>query len=179
MDALKLKLKTLPFGTQIVECHVDKSFFNDTVHIEVRHADIDVTLVVKRLTETTYHLDITCRGTMVIPCDRCLDDMQHMVDANYGVSVKQEGTVLDDSNDALLQVPASWRELDASPLVRDTILLTLPLTHCHELPEQCNSDMLALLDNHAAEATTDDTASATDPRWAALAQLRDEEKKEL
>jgi len=176
-DALKLKLNTLPFGIEVIECHVDEAFFDGVEHADVRHADVDVALQVNRLGETDYRLDITCRGTLTIPCDRCLDDMVHEVDATYGVTVKQEGTVLDDSHDDLLLVPASWSELDAAPLVRDTVLLTLPLTHCHATREECNSDMLALLDDHSAGVVADDEGTgegATDPRWDALKKLKGE-----
>jgi hypothetical protein len=58
VDALKLKIKTLPFGTHTVDCHLDESFFNTDEQTEVRRADIDVTLEVTRKTENTCHLEI-------------------------------------------------------------------------------------------------------------------------
>ena len=81
VDALKLKLKTLPFGTHAVECHLDESFFNLDEQTEVRRADVDVTLQVTRKSENTYHLEIACDGTVTIPCDRCLDDLDLPVEA--------------------------------------------------------------------------------------------------
>ena len=153
---MKLKLKTLPFGTHAVECHLDESFFNLDEQTEVRRADVDVTLQVTRKSENTYHLEIACDGTLTIPCDRCLDDLDLPVEVDYSLNVEQMGTELDDSNDELLIVPSDWRELDAAPLVRDTVLLSLPMTHCHENEDDCNADMLNVLDSHSVEVVPDD-----------------------
>ena len=177
VDALKLKIKTLPFGTHTVECHLDESFFDGQEQIEVRRADVDVIVEVTRKSENTCHLEISCHGTVTTPCDRCLDDLDLPVDVDYSLNVEQMGTEYDDSNDGLLIVPEEWRELDTAPLVRDTVLLAVPMTHSHENPEDCNPDMLDVLDCHRVEAVpdNDDTQSettGTDPRWEALKKLK-------
>ena len=181
VDALRLKIKTLPFGTHTVECHVDESFFNLDDQTEVRRADVDVTLNVTRKSENTYRLEIACRGTVTTACDRCLDDLDLPVDTDYCLNVEQMGTELDDTGDELLIVPSDWRELDAAPLVRDTILLSLPMTHCHESEDDCNADMLDVLDQHLAEAVPDgdegpqsETTTGTDPRWEVLRKLKEQ-----
>ena len=180
VDALKLKIKTLPFGTHTVECHVDESFFNLDEQNEVRRADVDVTVQVTRKSENTYRLEISCRGTVTTACDRCLDDLDLPVDVDYRLNVEQMGTELDDSNDELLIVPSDWRELDAAPLVRDTVLLAMPMTHCHENEEDCNPDVLDVLDSHRAEAVPDgdddqqSETTGTDPRWEALKKLKEQ-----
>ena len=178
VDALKLKIKTLPFGTHTVECHLDESFFNLEEQHEVRKADVDVTLVVTRKSENTFHLEISCNGSVTVTCDRCLDDLDLPVDTNYRLNVEQMGTELDDMNDELLIVPSDWRELDTAPLVRDTVLLAIPMTHYHENEEDCNPHMLDVLDCHLAEAVPDNDdnqqseTTGTDPRWEALKKLK-------
>ena len=180
VDALKLKIKTLPFGTHAVECHLDESFFNTDEQNEVRRADVHVNLEVTRKSENTYRLEIACNGTLTTACDRCLDDLDLPVDVTYCLNVEQMGNELDDSNDELLIVPADWRELDAAPLVRDTVLLAMPMTHVHENEEDCNADMLEALDSHRVEAVPDDDDQpqsetiGTDPRWEALRKLKEQ-----
>ncbi len=174
-----LKLKTLPFGTHAIECHLDESFFNIDELSEVRRADVDVTLEVTRKSENTYHLEINCNGTVTIPCDRCLDDLDLPVEENYCLNVEQMGTELDDTGDELLIVPSDWRELDTAPIVRDTVLLAIPMTHCHESEDDCNPDMLDALDSHLAGAVPDDDdtqseTTGTDPRWEALKKLKEQ-----
>ena len=178
VDALKLKIKTLPFGIHAVECHVDESFFNIDEQTEGRRADVDVTLEVTRKSENTYHLEISCNGTVTMPCDRCLDDLDLPVDVDYRLDVEQMGTELDDTRDELLIVPSDWRELDAAPLVRDTVLLSLPMTHCHPNEDDCNPAMLDVLDSHRVETVPDgdddpqSETTGTDPRWEALKKLK-------
>ncbi len=180
VDALKLKIKTLPFGTHAVECHLDESFFNDMEQTEVRRADVDVTVNVTRKSETTYRLEIACHGSVTVPCDRCLDDLDLPVDEEYRLNVEQTGNELDDSNDELLVVPSEWRELDTAPLVRDTVLLAIPMTHCHDSEDDCNADMLDMLESHRVETVHDDDdqpqseTTGTDPRWEALKKLREQ-----
>jgi len=180
VDALKLKIKTLPFGTHTVECHLDESFFNQEEQIEVRHADVEITLNVTRNSENTYRLEIACDGTVTIPCDRCLDDLDLPVAEDYCLNVEQMGTELDDSNDELLIVPQDWRELDVAPIVRDTVLLAIPMMRCHQNEDDCNADMLNLLDCHRVEAVPDDDddnnkqTTSTDPRWEALKKLKEQ-----
>ena len=174
-----LKLKTLPFGTHAIECHLDESFFNIDELSEVRRADVDVTLEVTRKSESTYHLEINCNGTVTIPCDRCLDDLDLPVEENYCLNVEQMGTELDDTGDELLIVPSDWRELDTAPIVRDTVLLAIPMTHCHESEDDCNPDMLDVLDSHLAGAVPDEDdnqseTTGTDPRWEALKKLKEQ-----
>ena len=177
---MRLKIKTLPFGTHTVECHLDESFFNSEEQTEVRRADVDVNLEVTRKSENTFHLEIACNGTVTTACDRCLDDLDLPVDVNYSLNVEQMGNELDDSNDELLIVPAEWRELDAASLVRDTVLLALPMTHCHENEEDCSAVMLNVLDSHRVETvpdgeeTTESETTGTDPRWEALRKLKEQ-----
>ena len=180
VDALKLKIKTLPFGIHAVECHLDKSFFNDEEQTEVRQADVDVTLNVTRKSETAFRLEIACHGTVTVPCDRCLDNLDLPVDVDYRLNVEQMGEELDDSNDELLIIPSHWRELDATPLVRDTILLAIPMTHSHESEDDCNAAVVDVLVSHRVEAVPDadgdpqSETTGTDPRWEALKKLREQ-----
>ena len=88
----------------------------------------------------------------------------------------------------MLTVPQSWWELDLQPLMRDTVLLTIPIMHVH--PEGgCNSAMMEQLSTHSAIDLADDEAmreaagdaadtdendnKETDPRWDALKKLLD------
>ncbi|MBR5726359.1 MAG: DUF177 domain-containing protein [Muribaculaceae bacterium] len=180
VDALKLKIKTLPFGTHAVECHLDESFFNGQEQAEVRRANVDVTLEVTRKSESTYRLEISCNGTVTVACDRCLDDLDLPVEVDYRLNVEQMGTEFDDSNDELLIVPSDWRELDAAPIVRDTVLLAIPMTHCHENEDDCNTVMLDVLESHRVETVPDgedgpqSETTGTDPRWEALRKLKEQ-----
>ena len=183
---MKLSIASLPFGSQQFDYHVDGKFFNEIEVSEVRSGSVDVAISVTHTQEGIYDLDFVCNGVITIPCDRCLDDMELPVDATYHLTVKM-GDTLDDSLDNVLVIPSSWRTLDLEPIVRDTVLLTIPMMHTHS-PGECNQEMLGQLERHAARGyesdedfaeppqereDNEDAAGAIDPRWAALKQLLD------
>ena len=172
MASFKLNLKALPFESQSVNYRLGKEFFEGDEPTEVSEADVEVVVTVTRKSDCDYRLSISCQGTIEIPCDRCLEPMIHQVDTTYPITIRQEGAELDDSRDGLLLVPEDWRELDLTPLVRDTVLLTIPIMHTHA-PGECNAEMLAHLagEDDAAAAASAATES-TDQRWEALRKLK-------
>jgi len=180
---MKLSIASLPFGSEQFNYHLDGKFFNEIEDSEVRSGSVDVAVSVNHSQEGIYELDFVCNGVINIPCDRCLDDMEHHVDTTYHLTVKM-GDALDDSLDNVLVIPSSWRNLDLAPIVRDTVLLTIPMMHVHS-PGECNEEMLGRLSEHAAhdydsdddffappqQSDNEDTPQSIDPRWAALQKL--------
>ncbi|MBR1803505.1 MAG: DUF177 domain-containing protein [Muribaculaceae bacterium] len=137
-------------------------------------ASVDVDVTITRKSEVDYEMSMDCHGSLTIPCDRCLEAMTHEVDTTYELSVRQEGDELDDSRDRVLIVPASWHELDVEPLIRDTVLLTVPIMHAHDEGE-CNPDMISALEAHESATPVSENEPAeqdTDPRWEALRKLK-------
>lgn len=189
MASRKLPLKTLSIGVQEFNYHLDAAFFNDVEATDVREASVDAVVKVDRKDDEIYQLSFEFSGEITIPCDRCLDDMQLPVATTYNLTVK-EGEEYDDSDDEVLVIPGHWRELDLTPLMRDTVLLTIPIMHAH--PEgECNPQMLDRLEQIRAvnitddeqlydpeagvdnEETTNNSSDDIDPRWAALKKLKD------
>ena len=189
MASHKLPLKTLSIGVQEFNYHLDAAFFNDVEATDVREASVDAVVKVVRKDDEIYQLSFEFSGEITIPCDRCLDDMQLPVATTYNLTVK-EGEEYDDSDDEVLVIPGHWRELDLTPLMRDTVLLTIPIMHAH--PEgECNPQMLDRLEQIRAvnitddeqlydpeagvdnEETTNNSSDDIDPRWAALKKLKD------
>ncbi|MBO7609591.1 MAG: DUF177 domain-containing protein [Muribaculaceae bacterium] len=177
MASFKWNLKALPFGNQSVIYHLDGSFFRENEPTRIFAANVDVDFSISRKSEQDYELAMDCHGTLNIECDRCLEEMVHVVDVRYELSVRQEGSDYDDSNEHVLVVPSSWRELDVEPLVRDTVLLTIPIMHHHDDGE-CNSEMMDALGRHSVthasenEEDNNDGEAAIDPRWEALQKLK-------
>ena len=192
MASFKLPLRGLTFGTKEFSYQLSEDFFNETGASEVHRASVAATLKVVHEHEGIYELHFAFKGELQIPCDRCLDLMPLEVDTTWQIRVKY-GPRYDDSCDDVLMVPESWRELDLQPLMRDTVLLTIPIKHVH--PEGgCNEQMMAQLSSHAAIDLSDDddymhqagggdednndddndnAEKGTDPRWDALKQLLD------
>lgn len=112
--------------------------------------------------------EVTCRWTG--PCSRCLEPIEGAITAvveELFTSVPTEGeTYLLDED-----------RVDLLPMVRDAILLELPVSavpcpegdRCPNLPPELVASLAAETDDAAPEE-----ARGGDPRWAVLDRLRDE-----
>lgn len=119
---------------------------------DVISADVKVHLdLVKR--HEAYDLTFTCKGMIQIPCDRCLDPLDHDVDTTYHITVEY-GDKYDDVSDDLLVIPYSDTYLNVAYMLYDTIMLTVPLRHVHPAG-QCNKAMAAVLSRHHSPVAED------------------------
>lgn len=187
----KLPLKSMSPGVHEFDYRLGKQFFEDMESSDVRDADVYVHLTVTYANDV-YALTFVCRGTVTVPCDRCLDDLTLDVDASYGIKVKYGDSYRDDS-DELMEIPASDNDLNVAYMIFDTVSLAIPIKHVHPMGK-CNRAMSSLLKKHRATDASDpdseledqlidemdsmpDTAdgaaqASTDPRWDALKGLQ-------
>ncbi|MDE6439071.1 MAG: DUF177 domain-containing protein [Muribaculaceae bacterium] len=187
-----LPLKSLAKGTHQFEYRLDKQFFDNMESADVRDADVSVALTVTYANDV-YDLQFAVKGTVVVPCDRCLDDLTLDVDTTYGVKVKYGEEFRDDSDD-IMEIPESENSLNVAYMIFDTVSLAIPIKHVHPMGK-CNRAMSSLLKKHKATAANDpdadleedlidemdsmpdvadDSASdaPTDPRWDKLKDLQ-------
>lgn len=180
----KLPLKSMPIGSQEFDYHLDKQFFINMESSDVHGADLNVHLTVVNRGEM-YDLTFVITGEVTLICDRCLDNMQHEIDATYHITVKY-GEEYNDDTDDLLEIPASDNYLNVAYMIYDTVELAIPLKHVHA-PGKCNRAMSGKLNKHRARiADSDDPEmeemldemdsteedAPTDPRWSALEGLK-------
>lgn len=190
-SAFKLPLKSLAPGTHEFDYKLDHQFFLNMEYDEIRDADLDVHLTVKHNHDLyALHFDIT--GTVLMLCDRCLDDLVVPIDTTYDISVEY-GQDYNDESDDLLVIPQSDNELNVAYMLYDTVVLAIPIKHVHPMGK-CNRQMSALLKKHRAGVSAEDEALAEsmiesieemddapddpappDPRWDALKGLADKE----
>lgn len=179
-------------GTQEFEYELGKEFFRDMDSADVMKGNVKVMLSVK-LIDDSYDLNFVIKGIISIPCDRCLDDMEHEVDTKYHLTVKY-GKEYSDENDDVLIIPESDNYLNVAYMIYDSVVLTIPLKHVHPMGK-CNKGMSAQLKKHATKSIddsdeegvefddsdefetndieTDESGVPTDPRWDALKDLKD------
>lgn len=172
-DEFDLPLKGLPAGTQDFSYHLGDDFFRNMESADVSAGDVNVALSVNHVGDI-YELCFTVSGVISIPCDRCLDPMQHHVDATYAMSVKYGDEYAEGDDQTVL--PHSMATFNVANVIYDTVMLTIPIMHVHPDGE-CNEEMSRLLAQHSAGAPADDedddSDKECDPRWEALKRLTD------
>lgn len=124
---------------------LDTDFFRAMEQPDVLSADVKVRLQIDHK-NGVYYCRFTGEGVMEIPCDRCLEAMQHTVAFDEALTIKY-GPEYDDGTDGVLVVPEESAGLDIAPLLSDMAMLTIPMRHVHA-SGGCNPAMQQLLHEH-------------------------------
>ena len=153
-------------------------FFTDIDASEIHKGHLDVQLKVKK-SIGAYVLDFHITGSVTVPCDRCLSDLELPVDTENVLKVKL-GAEFSDEDDMVI-VPEEDGYINVAWFLYEFIALAVPMKHVHA-PGKCNKAMSSKLKKHTArsmedEYEDDDTEGevkpeiTTDPRWDGLKGL--------
>ena len=177
----------MPVGTTTEHKYrLENEFFANIDGPEVQRGKVDVALTVKR-TATVFELNFDLSGVIYIPCDRCLDDMELIIDTDEQLFIKL-GHEYKEESDNMLIIPEDEGELNIAWFLYEFIALTIPIKHVHPYGK-CNKEMSERLQKmsakridddediddipeYADDATSQDEEQPTDPRWDALKKLK-------
>ena len=155
----KVQLASLPDGHHEQEFECGTEFFKNMENPDIISSDVKVHLDLDKKNDA-YDCTFHCKGMLKIPCDRCLDPIDHEVDATYHIIVKY-GDDYNDESDDLLIIPESDPYLNVAYMLYDTIVLTIPLRHVHPMGK-CNRAMMAALNKHGKSSGDDEVDAAMD-----------------
>ena len=178
-----IDLKNLTPGTHDFEYLLENKFFVDIDGNEVHKGHVNVHLTVKR-TLMAFELNFQIAGTVIVPCDRCLDDMDLSIETQDKLIVKF-GKEYAEESDEIVIVPEEEGSINIAWFLYEFIALAIPIKHVHAAGK-CNKAMAAKLRKHTAISLDDDSvesldeefeeserqdAGVSDPRWDALKGL--------
>lgn len=184
-DAYKIQLKNLAEGVCEYRFHIDDKFFGEIDGPEVHKGKVDILLKVNRKRDT-FELKFKLTGVAVVPCDRCLEDMETPIDTENTLSVKF-GSGYSEEGDVLI-IPESEGELNIAWFLYEFVALEIPMKHVHPAGK-CNKKMSSVLRKHSSRVADDgdddaafveeddefyEAASENDPRWDELKKMIDE-----
>ncbi len=168
LESLKIDLKGLKDEETSLEFTLDDTYFEALDGADVKKGSLHVSVSIRKATgffEFNFHTD----GEIVIPCDRCLDDMALPVDTDNCLIVKL-GSVYSEEDDVIV-VPENEGILDMAWLIYEFVALVIPIRHVHA-PGKCNPAMTQALEELSADRSSDEESSQPiDPRWAKLKDL--------
>ena len=126
LEPMKIDLKGLKEGLTEFQFGLDDGFFKMVDAQEVNHGTVQVTLSVQR-TADVFTLDFHTEGTVEIPCDLCLDDMEQPIAADSRMMAKFGDDETEE--DEVTVVPESDGVLDVSWFIYESIALAIPIKH--------------------------------------------------
>ena len=168
LESLKIDLKGLKDEETSLEFILDDAYFDALDGADVKKGSLHVSVSIRKTTdffELCFHID----GTIVIPCDRCLDDMTLPVNTDNRLIVKL-GSAYSEEDDVIV-VPENEGILDMAWLIYEFVALVIPIRHVHA-PGKCNLAMTQALEELSADRSSDEESSQPiDPRWEKLKVL--------
>lgn len=168
IESFKIDLKALPQGKTFLEYKLDDEYFKAIDAPDVQRGELLCSLSVNR-TDDFFELEFHTEGVVHIPCDICLDDVDQTIDSDDRLVVKFGEDYSED--DDLVTVAEDEGILDVAWLIYELTALAIPVRHVHA-PGKCNPAMIRVLEEHSAVRSGEGDEKATDPRWAALEQLK-------
>lgn len=188
-DQYRIDLKTLQTPSTTYEYVLDNVFFANIDGPDVQKGKVNVILVVKKSSHA-FELDFQIDGIVLVPCDRCLDDMELPVSTHDKLIVKL-GSEYAEEGDNLIVIPEAEGDINVSWFMYEFIALSVPMKHVHG-PGKCNKTMSGKLSKHLRTNVTDDEGGDneigddsmpditmdnqeehTDPRWDDLKKILD------
>ena len=187
-DTYNISLKTIPEGVHKFNYKLDNDYFKKIDSPEVQKGELYVSVVLKKtanMNELTFELD----GVVLIPCDRCLDEMEQSISYKGRLFVKF-GADFSQEDDEVVIVPETEGGINIAWFLYEFIVLSIPIKHVH-LPGKCNKTVFGKLKKHLTrnkneDIDDEDNASLdfddddeiqdepeTDSRWDGLKNLID------
>ena len=170
LDTFKIDLKGLQEGKTQFRYNLDNDFFKAIDAPHVRRGRLIVKLSVRR-TADVFELDFHTEGSVHVPCDLCLDDMEVVIDADNRLAARLGAEYSED--DDLITVDENDGTIDVAWFIYEFIELALPIRHVHAAGK-CNPAMVELLNKHSAAqgGEAEEEHASMDPRWAELKKLK-------
>ncbi len=186
-DKYKIDLKRMQADSVKYDFLLDNLFFTHIDAPEVQKGKVNVALNVKK-TSRAYEFTFVTEGTVLVPCDRCLDEMEMIISSNDKLMVKF-GPEYAEEGDNLIVIPEEEGEINVAWFMYEFIALSIPMKHVHG-PGKCNKSVTTKLNKHlrtTAEDDSDETFETVeednngvedieqpiDPRWNELKKILD------
>ena len=145
-NAYIIDLKSSGVNGMVFQLHEDDKFF-EYLQTDIEHGELDTTIQVDG-TGRVFNLTIHSEGTVHVPCDRCLADMELRIDTTDELVVKF-GTEYMDEGDYVV-VPEEEGTIDMAPLIYEFVALSMPIKRVHQ-PGGCDPAMMEILHQHLAD----------------------------
>ena len=173
-DKYNVDLKGLKVASLNLEFDLDNAFFGDIDGEEFQKGTVKAVVTVRK-NRDIFDFTFALNGTVVVPCDRCLDDLEVDVETENTLRVKLGEEYADDGD--IVIVPEQDGDLNIAWYLYEFIVLALPMKRVHA-PGKCNHEMTSKLKKHSAERDEEDNDNdeqAFDPRWEGLKNIQIDE----
>ncbi len=156
----------LKLGKHQFQFTLKDEFFDSFEFSEIERAGINVDLELEKQS-TMMILDFKISGFVIMPCDRCGDDVNQPVEAIQKLVVKYGEETIDNEDELLMLGPSEY-EIDLYHYLYEYAHLALPIRHVHNQLSECNQQVISELEKYRIDTTAN-------TQWAELKNLNYED----
>jgi len=142
----------LKAGNHLFEYDITDSFFEGIENSIIHRGNVHVRLELEKKENMLVGIFVV-EGQVTTNCDRCTDPIDVDVEGEYQIVYKFGGDP--SENEGLIVLEEQAFELDVEMNIYELIAVSLPLRTIHE-KEDCNPEMIALLDQYLINSMDDD-----------------------
>lgn len=173
MKRYTIAYKGLKNGAHDFDFEVDGSLFEAFGSSEIKDGACEVKVTLERA-ETQLAINVAITGSVVVACDRCLEDCDVPIDFEGQLLVKFSDEVHEYDGEVMWLLPQE-DEVDLAQYIYESIVLSLPYQRVH--PEgECDPEMLARFRIVSGEEFADIEARVEaeheNGEWDKLAELK-------
>ena len=171
-DKFKIDLRGMTASTATLEMDIDNTYFANIDGPEVQKGKAKVLTTVVKKSET-FEISFDIKGSVVVICDRCLDEMDQPIETTGTLSVKL-GKDFGEQGDTII-IPEKDGYINVAWYIYEFVVLAIPIKHVHA-PGKCNKSMSDILQKHSVDEEGEGgfvEDNGTDPRWDALKEIMD------
>lgn len=162
LDSYKVNLRDAYVGLSSYAWHVGDAVFSALQGTEFTSGSLDVELEV-RPNADAFELAFHLQGRVVVPCDRCLEDMELPIETESVLKVRMGEEYGDDGE--WVTVPADDGTINVAWHIYEIAALQIPIRHVHADGE------CAVRYEQQVEET-----QKSDPRWDELRKILNNNK---
>ncbi|MDF1673121.1 MAG: DUF177 domain-containing protein [Vicingaceae bacterium] len=158
-----IKFEGLKQGTHFYEFDVDTKFFEEFDCFEFDKATINVDLEFEKQS-TMMLLNFDFYGTVTVPCDRCLDEVDVDIEGEEKLILKFGSESYQETEEIII-LPDSAFEINLAANIYEFIMVNIPQKRVHD-EGLCNQDVISEL-----EKIEEKEDNEIDPRWSTLKDI--------
>lgn len=161
-----IKFSTLGIGLHEFVLNIDKTFFLKHANDEIKDADIQICLTVHK-SETMAVFDFDLKGTLIVSCDICLEDLTYPIHIKEELILKTSQEHRESEDENIAYVNPNEHQYNVELFLYEVLYASLPMRKTHpEMNQTCNDIMIQYL-----EKSSQSTKPEIDPRWEALKEI--------
>ena len=165
MTLCNIKISGINDGKYLYTFHVNKNFFKQYIHSEIKHGNITAKFLLEKKNQSL-SLNIQLTGEIDhLQCDICTEDLS--VDISFKtrmiITITSEKRM---STDDIIYVSPNQKEINLDHLLFELITLAVPNRRRHH-KTKCNTEMIDLIELYSNNKKT-----SSDPRWSTLKNIK-------